>query len=961
MGSYSIWGDSEQRDIRKHTDAISKGSLLLDHPANLPSTIQNIEPAQLDTLIMSGEAALVALVPEDQQMNDTIKVLPHTTCQVSYCSKPLQPTTPEEDADMLIRKERETAPSPEPDVMSEVEEDNIDAHTDPNPHTGNLQPDPNPYTPKLLDLKQEPQDPDLEEVLNQEIRQPTIEERILEVRHIMEEDRELREQEISGVLQIMDQGQNEMRENIKIILGALNENKESFQAQTNVMKEAFTFLNRQMANQLKLLSKCIGEQMAELAQEIRAAITPPPRPPPPPPPQPSVVQPMSESFFTSPTGEIRRGGGGDFGKSERGGGSSKKNGGVTPADNGGEPRVEPVVEPVVGISEKPSRDSYVEGNLPICNLGASGTPLKHSPHGDTSTPSTEVVQSDTSSKTDSEHIRDPDSHMSNSVAACYQGMSASQHVTGSTPRKLLTQEEIKAEIRHYEAETEVMVRRADANPLLKRKKEANELGVVARVVKAVANDPSMRLNRKGQRNRQRTPVQVGKFTRKFQESSRRKTPEEEEEEDTCARQTTPVKTYKTPEEEGTCINAFLGQDIVEAEVTAAMEKKERGVNGTPKQTTLTPTPRQPGRRQATPKQEVREREKDTERVATGSNATKLSDHSRQQGTNANVAPVSSKASHPETPGTGANATPKAARSGTGTNATPIGPSRVTTPPTEPAQETTMLAHGKPGRIQRTRLGGKGYWEQGPKNTADIENASRPTSVQVLMTGCPTIPARGEGWKRSFLAGFNAKRERLTPETPICATHVSFAFSYPSERVVTIHHPANTKHEEIIRAVARVRREMYNNYIQHPNESLVSILQETTELVAPGLQGTRGEKAWDRAESICRDLNLTRAARPPKWLVKGKGDGYEGKKCSLRLSVTTASLRAIKSPLPIPYNKGKIYLYQRVDDKAFYVDELKYMVVEPRPSHSPEPGQPYGGHLLEQEECPSMGGTQRDTS
>ncbi|RPB19928.1 hypothetical protein L211DRAFT_852798 [Terfezia boudieri ATCC MYA-4762] len=144
-------------------------------------------------------------------------------CNVPGYNKPMQSTTPEKDTDMLFRGERESAPSPEPD-------------------TGNLQvlgtgqhkdtdvPNPNPYTPKLLDLKREPQDPDLEEVLNQEIRQPTIEDRILEVRHIMEEDCELREQEISGVLQIMDQGQNETRQNFKIILGVLNKNKESFQA-----------------------------------------------------------------------------------------------------------------------------------------------------------------------------------------------------------------------------------------------------------------------------------------------------------------------------------------------------------------------------------------------------------------------------------------------------------------------------------------------------------------------------------------------------------------------------------------------------------------------------------------------------------------------------------------------------------------------------------------------------------
>ncbi|RPB19927.1 hypothetical protein L211DRAFT_852797 [Terfezia boudieri ATCC MYA-4762] len=395
-------------------------------------------------------------------------------------------------------------------------------------------------------------------------------------------------------------------------------------------------------------------------------------------------------------------------------------GGVTPADN----RVGPRVEPVIRISEKPSRDSYVEGNSPICNLEASGTPLKYSPHGDTSPPLTEVITPPTTSKTEL-----ADAQMANNTQACQPGLD----------------EEAKAEIQHYEAETEAMIQKAAANPLLI---DAAELSIVARVVEAVKNKPIV----------MRTPALIGGFNGKFQESSR----------------------YKTPEEEDTCISA--------------------------------------------------------------------------QGSQA-----------------------------TGANATPIGPQKAT-----PPKESTPLAHGKPGRIQRTYLG-KGYWEKGPDNTIDIEITSIPMSVQVLITGCPSIPAKGDEWKRSFLAGFNAKREYLAPETPICATQVSFVFSYPTERVVTIYHPANMKHEEIIRAVARVRREMYNNYIQYPNQSMISILQETTELVAPGLQGIRGEKAWDRADPICKDLKLVRAARPLKWLVKGKGDRYEGKKCSLRFSVTMASL------------------------------------------------------------------------
>ncbi|RPB19926.1 hypothetical protein L211DRAFT_895636 [Terfezia boudieri ATCC MYA-4762] len=509
----------------------------------------------------------------------------------------------------------------------------------------------------------------------------------------------------------------------------------------------------------------------------------------------------------------------------------------------------PVNEPEIGISEKPSRDSYVEGNSPICNLGASGAPLKYSPHGDSSTPSTGA------SKTKPEPIRDSDAHMSNNADACQHGLSASQHVAEKSSRKPPTQEETKAEIRRYEAETEAMIRKADANPLLKKKTDVAELSAIARVVEATKNKPSIkRSNRKTQRNLQRTPALVGGFNGKFQESSR----------------------HKTPEEEDTRINTFLAQDVVEAEVTAAMEKKEKeeqtsaqGDKGSAKRTRpSTPLTRQ------TPYKAPEGTE--GKGILTGSNAT----------------PVTPRQSTPRqaTPGRERNPATRAAVRERNTPGQTTPPQ--ITPGTLERRNSTEahLVEGKPGKVQRTPTGNKGYWNKGPENTADISPPpSRPTSVQVLITGCPTIPARGEEWKRSFLAGFNARRERLAPETPIYATQVSFAFSYPTERVITIHHPPNTKHEEIIRAVARVRREMYNNYIQHPNQSLISILQETTELVAPELQGTWGEKAWDRADAICKDLKLVRAARPPKWLVKGKGDGYEGKKCSLRFSVTTASL------------------------------------------------------------------------
>ncbi|RPB23585.1 hypothetical protein L211DRAFT_849577 [Terfezia boudieri ATCC MYA-4762] len=218
LGSYSVWEASEEKaDIRKHIDAISKGSILFDSDnSDLPARLKVIKLAQLDTIIESGKAALVALVPEDQQMNDTINVLPHTTCQVSYCNKPLQLTTPEEDVEMITRRKRESAPSPEPDA------------------------DLNSYTAELLNLKQERvltrrqeiQDPELEEVLNKELTGMTVEDRVIELKLALEDDQvrrkeekeeegELREKEIADLMGYISELQREYREGHGEMMGGL--------------------------------------------------------------------------------------------------------------------------------------------------------------------------------------------------------------------------------------------------------------------------------------------------------------------------------------------------------------------------------------------------------------------------------------------------------------------------------------------------------------------------------------------------------------------------------------------------------------------------------------------------------------------------------------------------------------------------------------------------------------------
>ncbi|RPB20027.1 hypothetical protein L211DRAFT_895487 [Terfezia boudieri ATCC MYA-4762] len=725
LGSYSLWGVPEaSADMRKHIDAIARGSNLLESGKDLPTTIKEIEPAELDTLIGSEKAAIVALVPKDQQMNDTISILPHTTCQVAYCNKPLQSTTPEEDVDMLFRGERESAPSSEPFTnLYTAEEGNIEAYTD-----------PNPYTTELLDLKREKtstattQDPDLEGVLNKVCAGLTIEDQILELKLLIEgdqtqrreekdEERELREGEIAGVLQSVELSQNERRENFRIILETINKNNESFQ-------KAFSLFNEHIVRQLNLLSTQILTKLSELdmGRVIPDSIestreTSPwiilqhpkdggPRTTPIGGPStttmqfpkdrvipdstensregsPIVASPldtlpgrpveatpppaMSECFYTTPTGKryhmttgTREEAAETLARAARAEEAEKEVEGTN-------------IAPSSGISEKPSRDSFVEGNAPICNLGATGAPLKYSQHGDVSTPPEPSPASSPSNRPEDQ--------------------------PGDKPK-------------------------------------------------------------------------------------------------TSETKATSAQRPKTGKGD-TRVNAFLSQDIVEAEVAAAMEKKEKEERRSAQGDRSAPKHTGPAtRRQTTP-------------PAIGA---RQSTPCRQQ-----------------------------SRVGTGANATPITPGkapRQTTPLQVTPGTTTTKAHlveGKPGKVQRTPKGNKGYWNKGPENMADISPPpSRPTSVQVLITGCPTIPARGDEWKRSFLVGFNARRERLAPETPICATQVSFAFSYPTERVITIHHPPNMKHEEIIGAVARVRREMYNNYIQHPNQAMISILQETTELVAPGL-------------------------------------------------------------------------------------------------------------------------------
>ncbi|RPB21216.1 hypothetical protein L211DRAFT_851588 [Terfezia boudieri ATCC MYA-4762] len=462
-------------------------------------------------------------------MNDTINVLPHTTCQVSYCNKPLQPTTPEEDVDILIRRKRESALSPKPNA------------------------DPNPYTTELLNLKQERtptrkqemQDPKLEEVLNKELTGLTLEDRVMELRLALEDDqaqrrkekegeRELREREISGLMCYIGELQKEYRKGYKEVIGMLV-------TQVNDIREALSLFNRHMASQIKALSKQVAEldtqlmtQLSEYrriipdstgsTRESSSAPFPPTiipdstestresSPVPLPPmisllllsitipiggiPAPSKI--MSQCTFTAASGEIQYMTAGTaeeaaetLAKAERVARAEEKALCPTsiipdstdstestresslallsptslpfplrqhPTDSISIPEstesmresslalsptlflfpcrqhpidpittlTKPRVEPVVGISEKPSRDSYVEGNSPICNLGASGTPLRYSPYSNAGTPSTtEVIKPEEEAVSNKKE--DQDRHMTNNADACQPGLLVSQH------------------------------------------------------------------------------------------------------------------------------------------------------------------------------------------------------------------------------------------------------------------------------------------------------------------------------------------------------------------------------------------------------------------------------------------------------------------------------------------------------------------------------------------------------
>ncbi|RPB23584.1 hypothetical protein L211DRAFT_849576 [Terfezia boudieri ATCC MYA-4762] len=189
----------------------------------------------------------------------------------------------------------------------------------------------------------------------------------------------------------------------------------------------------------------------------------------------------------------------------------------------------------ITISDDPKKDTYVKDNEPVNNRGASNQPEE----GHDEPPAPKAVGN---------KKEDPDSYMTKNVAACLPGLSVSQYACKLTDRAQDGGEATaatKGKEKEDAAAIDRMFQRANApaNHLLG---PVDKPRTEAKVIAAT-----------------QTSAQKGatKHRGVGGRSSNRKPP----------RQSSRV----TPKEENTYVNAFLSQDIMEAEVTAAMERKEK--------------------------------------------------------------------------------------------------------------------------------------------------------------------------------------------------------------------------------------------------------------------------------------------------------------------------------------------------------------------------------------------------
>ncbi|RPB23530.1 hypothetical protein L211DRAFT_849792 [Terfezia boudieri ATCC MYA-4762] len=291
---------------------------------------------------------------------------------------------------------------------------------------------PNLYTTELINMKQEKiLDLGLEEVLNKKLIGPMVEDRVIELRLTLEDDQaqrredkeeecELKETEILQLICYISEVQREFREGYGETMGVLV-------VQVNDIREALSLFNWYMANQLKSLNK----QVVELGTQIMIQLS----------------ELRNRLVKTTPT---------DMGRiipdsTE----STIEEAAETLARADRAERVEKGAKGTnIVILEKPSRDSFVVDNSPICNLGAFGAPLKYAKYRDGSTssepsPASSPVKSNkpvnsrgVSNQPEDEHGEPPapkalkkdlGTQMANNKQACQPGMNASIH-TGIAPK-----------------------------------------------------------------------------------------------------------------------------------------------------------------------------------------------------------------------------------------------------------------------------------------------------------------------------------------------------------------------------------------------------------------------------------------------------------------------------------------------------------------------------------------------
>lgn len=209
---------------------------------------------------------------------------------------------------------------------------------------------------------------------------------------------------------------------------------------------------------------------------------------------------------------------------------------------------------------------------------------------------------------------------------------------------------------------------------------------------------------------------------------------------------------------------------------------------------------------------------------------------------------------------------------------------------------------------------------------------------MIINGLPPATKRSEQWKEDLTEAFNQKASQLEFNQDIQVRKVTTVASYPTEVLLTVDHREGLLAEDLVHSMKKLQKEIIPGNTTS-NLPQVSLSRDHMELVVPNLSLSSKARAQDAAGNICKQLGLIAGARPAKWLTQFcNRDGYQNKPTSLRSPVLMESLRRLDQafPIPIPESKAKIFVYPRVDDKAYYMDGAGYTVTEARPSASPAP-------------------------